>query len=120
MLSVVRMRAKAVSWSVMLSIAGASSLLAGCLETYCQSGSKYGTQCYSRNEIEWQPVVLRTGTRDTGKTEDRFFEQVADDAGKYPEFGSGPRWGNIVDGAHKILVSNRVLACQLGRSVISN
>lgn len=65
LLSVTCMWAKVVSWSVMLSIAGSSSLLAGCLETYCQSGSKYGTQCYSRNEIEWQETSVR------GETDDR-------------------------------------------------
>lgn len=31
----------------------------GCSELYCQSGSKYGTQCYSINEVEWQETMVR-------------------------------------------------------------
>ena len=33
--------------------------LGGCSELYCQSGSKYGTQCYSTNEVEWQETMVR-------------------------------------------------------------
>jgi hypothetical protein len=32
----------------------------GCAEAYCQSGPKYGTQCYSINEIEWQETQVRS------------------------------------------------------------
>lgn len=33
-----------------------------CGETYCQSGPKYGTQCYSMNEVEWQETQVRGET----------------------------------------------------------
>jgi len=36
-----------------------SWLLAGCGESYCQSGAKYGTQCYSINDVEWQRTQQR-------------------------------------------------------------
>ncbi len=35
------------------------ALLSGCGDTYCQSGAKYGTQCYSNNDIEWQRTQQR-------------------------------------------------------------
>jgi hypothetical protein len=28
---------------------------AGCADTYCQSGAKYGTQCYSMTDVRSQP-----------------------------------------------------------------
>jgi len=37
----------------------AAVLLSGCGETYCQSGPKYGTQCYSMNDTEWQQTQVR-------------------------------------------------------------
>jgi hypothetical protein len=36
--------------------------LPGCGETYCQSGPKYGTQCYDINSIEWQETQVRGET----------------------------------------------------------
>jgi hypothetical protein len=30
-----------------------------CSETYCQSGPKYGTQCPTINEVEWQRTQQR-------------------------------------------------------------
>ena len=38
------------------------SLLSGCGETYCQSGPKYGMQCYDINSIEWQETQVRGET----------------------------------------------------------
>ncbi len=35
-------------------------LLVGCNETYCQRGPKYGTQCYSINEVEWQETQVHS------------------------------------------------------------
>ena len=37
----------------------ASALLSGCGEQYCQSGAKYGTQCPTINEVEWQRTQQR-------------------------------------------------------------
>jgi hypothetical protein len=34
----------------------------GCGETYCQSGPKYGTQCYDINAVEWQETQVRGET----------------------------------------------------------
>ncbi len=36
-----------------------AALLSGCSETYCQSGPKSGTQCYSTNDVEWQRTQQR-------------------------------------------------------------
>jgi len=36
-----------------------------CGENYCQSGPKYGTQCYTINEVEYQETQVR------GETETR-------------------------------------------------
>ena len=36
-----------------------SAILGGCGESYCQSGPKYGTQCYSQNDVEWQRTQQR-------------------------------------------------------------
>jgi hypothetical protein len=39
----------------------AFSVLPGaCGEQYCQSSAKYGTQCYSINDIEWQERLVRS------------------------------------------------------------
>lgn len=35
------------------------AVLGGCSESYCQSGPKYGTQCYSVNDVEWQRTQQR-------------------------------------------------------------
>jgi hypothetical protein len=35
------------------------ALLCGCEEAYCQSGAKYGTQCPTINEVEWQRTQQR-------------------------------------------------------------
>ena len=36
--------------------------LPGCGESYCQSGPKYGMQCYDINAIEWQETQVRGET----------------------------------------------------------
>ncbi|HEX9618571.1 MAG TPA: hypothetical protein VF989_00465 [Polyangiaceae bacterium] len=45
-------------WSILLVASAAS--LSGCAEQYCQSGPKYGTQCYTINEVEWQETQVRS------------------------------------------------------------
>ena len=35
------------------------ALLCGCDEAYCQSGAKYGKQCPTINEVEWQRTQQR-------------------------------------------------------------
>lgn len=47
--------ARILSWLTLGLALGA----AGCSELYCQSGSKYGTQCHSINEVEWQETMVR-------------------------------------------------------------
>jgi hypothetical protein len=42
------------SLTLVLALGG----VAGCSELYCQSGPKYGTQCYSINEVEWQETMV--------------------------------------------------------------
>jgi hypothetical protein len=41
---------------------GGGASLTGCGEGYCQSGPKYGTQCYDMNSIEWQETQVRGET----------------------------------------------------------
>lgn len=36
----------------LLTAIAALPALAGCIDAYCQSGSRYGTQCYSASEVE--------------------------------------------------------------------
>jgi len=43
--------------------------LAGCGEQYCQSGPKYGTQCYTINEVEWQETQVRGGPPEEASTQ---------------------------------------------------
>lgn len=38
------------------------AFLFGCGENYCQSGPKYGMQCYTINEVEWQETQVRGET----------------------------------------------------------
>jgi hypothetical protein len=46
-----------VAWFTL--VFGVAVAAGGCSELYCQSGSKYGTQCYSTNEVEWQETMVR-------------------------------------------------------------
>jgi hypothetical protein len=34
------------TWSLVVVLSSLGMLLAGCADSYCQSGAKYGTQCY--------------------------------------------------------------------------
>ena len=47
-------------WIVGLVLLGGALL--GCGESYCQSGPKYGMQCYDINAIEWQETQVRGET----------------------------------------------------------
>lgn len=50
----------ASGWLKRVALAAlAPTLLAACSETYCQSGSKYGTQCPTINDVEWQRTQQR-------------------------------------------------------------
>ena len=42
-----------------LGAAVACVMLGACGEVYCQSGSKYGTQCYTMEQVEWQETQQR-------------------------------------------------------------
>ena len=43
-------------WLFMFATLSFSSLgLLGCADTYCQSGAKYGTQCYSMTDVRTPP-----------------------------------------------------------------
>ena len=35
-------------------------MAAACGEQYCQSGPKYGGQCYTINQVEWQESQVRS------------------------------------------------------------
>jgi hypothetical protein len=45
-----------------LTLALTVTALLGCAETYCQSGPKYGTQCYDLNALEHQETQVRGET----------------------------------------------------------
>jgi hypothetical protein len=43
----------------LLVLGVASTMLCACGEQYCQRGAKYGGQCYTINEVEWQETQVR-------------------------------------------------------------
>ena len=50
------------STTLLVGLFAFAASLTGCGETYCQSGPKYGTQCYDINAIEWQETQVRGET----------------------------------------------------------
>lgn len=46
-------------YAALLVVGGACLILCACGEQYCQAGAKYGAQCYTINEVEWQETQVR-------------------------------------------------------------
>jgi hypothetical protein len=53
--------ARCLVWEV-VGLCAVGAALTGCGERYCQSGPKYGTQCYDINSTEWQETQVRGET----------------------------------------------------------
>jgi hypothetical protein len=49
---------------VLAAVLATLAAVSGCAEGYCQSGPKYGMQCYSINELEWQEAQVRGERRE--------------------------------------------------------
>ncbi|HVU04682.1 MAG TPA: hypothetical protein VHE30_23165 [Polyangiaceae bacterium] len=76
---------RAASLTGVLSLCVSSALVAACVDTYCQSGPKYGTQCYGSSQLD------PPGSRGTRPGDAALFRQGPPSTGSAWKAGLIPR-----------------------------